>query len=156
MKNILVNKIAQMHAIVNGLLTGMLAYFLFYNYDSITIISPLGDGFFHSFVGVLILPAIIMAIVSLLMYSDGNALDKQENVKSLNLNFSLELCVKKDGSRCLLRAFLISLFLLGSGWMVTQFYPDLTLSKTSAAITAFALAGLVAYIESVTILSKKE
>jgi hypothetical protein len=141
------NKLAPRDGLVNALMTGLITYCLLYNDGTTSILLPFGAGFFHSLIGAMLLPAIVLAFFISLFTT--------EEVYEKRLRGELKPILKlkyywfrRAISRGLLRALIYLLVLLSIGWVITRF-TDPTLSQAEAALSAAILAFGITYFESI-------
>lgn len=135
--------------LVNGVLNGAVTYFMLKGVDHVAIISSPGGDITKSLMGSMLLPAVIIAFVISLLTTKvtikkrlkGDVLPKLESTYSW---------VKGAWLMGSIRAIINVLVVYGIGGIFVQINPDFTLSTIGAAIAVFLMAGVIAYIESVS------
>lgn len=147
-KDFAYKKQAPMDAAVNGIMNGVLTWFLLTGFETVPILSIPGGDFSHSLLGTLVMPAIAIAFIISMMTSKVTVKKriKGEVTPSLNENVPWARKAFKHG---IVRAVLNVFIVYGLGGMIIQFSPEIQITRLTAAIIVFFIAGILAYIESV-------
>jgi hypothetical protein len=140
-------KQAPKDGLVNGLVTGFITYCLLYNYDTTSMFLPVGAGFFHSLIGTMLVPAIVLAFI-ISLFTTEEIYEKRVSGELEPILNMKRHWVKRAVSRGLVRALIYLLILLSIGWVVSYYF-NLTLSQLEAALVAGILAFGITYFESV-------
>ncbi len=135
--------------LINGVLNGIVTYFMLSGIDHVAIISSPGGDITKSLMGSMLLPAVIIAFVISLLTTKTTIKKrlKGEVMPKLESTYSW---VKGAWIMGLARAIVNILVVYGVGGIFIQINPDFTLSVIGAAIAVFLMAGIIAYIESVS------
>ena len=135
--------------LVNGVLNGVVTYFMLSGIDHVAIISSPGGDITKSLMGSMLLPAVIIAFVISLLTTKTTIKKrlKGDVIPKLDSTYSW---VKGAVLMGFVRSVVNLLVVYGIGGIFVQINPDFTLSLIGAAIAVFLMAGIIAYIESVS------
>lgn len=133
---------------VNAILNGVVTYFLLSGYITVAVISAPGGDFTHSLMGTLVAPAVIIAFVISLLTTKVTIKKRVKGEVTPALSDGATW-VKGAWGKGLFRALINILVVYGIGGIIVQISPDLEVSRVTAAISVGAIAGIIAYIESV-------
>ncbi|MFK5857142.1 MAG: hypothetical protein QM503_13510 [Bacteroidota bacterium] len=135
--------------LVNGVLNGMVTYFMLSGIDHVAIISSPGGDITKSLMGSMLLPAVIIAFVISLLTTKTTIKKRLKGDVTPKLDSSYSW-VKGAIIMGFVRSVVNLLVVYGIGGIFVQIDPNFTLSTTGAAIAVFIMAGVIAYIESVS------
>ena len=133
---------------VNAILNGIVTYFLLSGYNTVAVISAPGGDFTHSLMGTLVAPAVVIAFVISLVTTKATIKKRVKGEVTPALSGGA-IWVKAAWGKGLLRAIINILVVYGIGGIIVQISPNLEVSRVAAAIIVGAIAGIIAYIESV-------
>ena len=148
-KDFAYKKQAPTDGLVNGILNGIVTYFLLSGYSSVPVLSTPGGDFSHSLLGSLVMPAIVIAFVISLLTTKTTIKKRINGEVTPPLSAGVSWA-KRAWQRGLGRAILNVFVVYGLGGIIMQFSPDMRVSRITAAIIVFVMAGGIAYIESVS------
>ncbi len=148
-KDFAYKKQAPTDAAVNGVLNGIVTYFLLSGYAAVPVLSPPGGDFSHSLLGTLVPPAIVIAFVISLLTSKATVKKRIKGEVTPPLSAGVSWA-RRAWQQGLARAILNVFVVYGLGAMIMQISPDIQVPRLAAAIIVFFMAGVIAYIESVS------
>jgi uncharacterized membrane protein len=139
---------ASKDGLVNGLLTGMITYILLYGAERVSIMSPVGDGFSRSLIGVALIPALIIALI--ISFNTGNNIISNRLKGRSDRTFKIgSPTLKRTSMEVLVRLLLYVSVVVATGWTIVLLFPNMSMNQLTAAFAAFILAFVLAFIESV-------
>lgn len=140
-------KQAPIDAAVNGILNGVITYFVLSGFTAVPVFSAPGGDFFHSLLGTLVMPAIVIAFAISMLTSKITVTKRIKGEVTPPLNEGVSWA-KKAFKRGIARAVLNIFIVYGLGGMILNISPDIQIPRLTAAIIVALIAATLAYIES--------
>lgn len=147
-KDFAYKKQAPIDSATNAVINGVVTWFMLSGVSTVAIISGPGDSFSLSLMGSLAMPAVMIAFIISLLTTRATVKKRisGELTPELEAGVSWIPSALKWG---FIRAIINIIIIYGIGGIITQFNPDLQISRIWAAILVAMIAAIIAYIESV-------